>query len=194
MKFEFEETMSEQSIGHQKRRDILHSNFFPTSTSNLAIFAPSCSQISYAAQGGVLAISAQEFLSSLGVTTHVDQGIPGAFYVEPLRYLGVHNVRDGGRHSSEMQLLKRTTGVRLDLLCEGNLEGSLSIAKTLAASDALMAIEGPNEPNNFPITFDGQPGGGTGSWMPIARFQEALYRAVKRDPDLTRADSGHLEP
>ena len=46
-----------------------------------------------------------------------------------------------------------------------------------------MAFEGPNEPNNFPITYKGQPGGGGGSWAPVAQFQEALYRAVKSDPN-----------
>ena len=49
-----------------------------------------------------------------------------------------------------------------------------------------MAFEGPNEPNNFPITYNGQSGGGTGSWAPVAQFQEALYRAVKSVPDLQK--------
>ena len=81
-----------------------------------------------------------------------------------------------------IQLINRQTGVRLDLVGEGDLEGTISTGKALAASGALMAFEGPNEPNNFPITYNGQSGGGTGSWAPVAQFQEALYRAVKSTP------------
>ena len=133
---------------------------------------------------GVASVSADEFLSSLGVTTHVDQGISGGSYLAPLRYLGVRNVHDGGRHWPQIQLMNRQVGVRLDLIGEGNLEDTISTGKALAASGALLAFEGPNEPNNFPITFNGQSGGGMGSWAPVAQFQEALYRAVKSSPDL----------
>src|SRR5579862_307771 len=122
-----------------------------------------------------VAVSAETFLSSLGVTPHIDQGVSGTSYIEPLRYLGVRNIRDGMRNSSQVELIRRETGVRLDLFCQGGLDVCLTTARGLAKSDALMAIEGPNEPNNFPIVYDGQTGGGMGSWMPIARFQAALY-------------------
>ena len=135
---------------------------------------------------GIASVSADTFLSSLGVNTHVDQGVPGGSYVLPLRYLGVRNIRDGERNSAQIQLINRETGVRLDLIAEGDLEGTIATGKALAASGALMAFEGPNEPNNFPITYHGQSGGGAGSWTPVARFQEALYRAVKADPDLQK--------
>jgi hypothetical protein len=98
--------------------------------------------------------------------------------------LGVRNIRDGGRNSSQILLINRQTGVRLDLVGEGDLEATIKTGKALAASGALMAFEGPNEPNNFPITYNGQSGGGAGSWAPVAQFQEALYRTVKSDPDL----------
>jgi hypothetical protein len=123
-------------------------------------------------------------LSSLGVDIHVDQGIPGASYIAPLRYLGVRNVRDEGRNSSQIQLIHRQTGIRLDLVGEGDLEGTIATGKALATSGALMAFEGPNEPNNFPITYHGQRGGGMDSWVPVAQFQEDLYRAVKSDANL----------
>ena len=128
--------------------------------------------------------SADEFLSSLGINTHVDQGVSGASYIAPLRFLGVRGIRDGGRNSSQILLINRETGVRLDLLSGGDLEATISTGKALAAHGALMAFEGPNEPNNFPITYNGRSGGGTGSWGPVAEFQAALYRAVKSDPNL----------
>ena len=139
---------------------------------------------SVAADVGVTAVSADVFLSSLGVNTHVDQGVSGGSYITPLRYLGVRNIRDLARHWPQFQLINRQTGVRLDLAGEGDLDGTISVGKALAATGALMAFEGPNEPNNFPITYNGQTGGGKGSWSPVAQFQEALYRAVKSSPDL----------
>jgi hypothetical protein len=128
--------------------------------------------------------SAEAFLSSLGVNTHVDQGVSGGTYIAPLRYLGIRNIRDSGRHWPQIQLINRQTGVRLDLISGEDLEATISTGKSLAASGALMAFEGPNEPNNFPITYKGQPGGGAVSWAPVAQFQEALYRAVKSTSDL----------
>jgi hypothetical protein len=150
------------------------------------LIATGCGLASSASGIGVASVSADAFLSSLGVDIHVDQGVSGASYIEPLRYLGVRNVRDEGRNSSQIQLIHQQTGIRLDLVGEGDLEGTISTGRALAASGALMAFEGPNEPNNFPITYDGQPGGGAGSWAPVAQFQEALYRAVKSDPDLQK--------
>jgi hypothetical protein len=133
---------------------------------------------------GVPSVGADTFLSSLGVITHIDQGVSGGSYIAPLRYLGVRNIRDGDRHFSQAQLINRETGVRLDLFGEGDLKSTIATGKALAASGALMALEGPNEPNNFPIVYNGQSGGGTGSWAPVASFQEDLYRAVKSDEDL----------
>lgn len=133
----------------------------------------------------VASVSANEFLSSLGVNTHVDQGISGASYIELLRFLGVRNIRDGGRNVSQVLLIYQRTGVRLDLICAGDdVRPAISLGKILHASGALLAFEGPNEPNNFTMTYKGQTGGGSGSWVPIAQFQQALYRAVKSDPDL----------
>ena len=148
------------------------------------VMAVGCANNSPAMDVGVPGVSADAFLSSLGVNTHVDQGVSGGSYIAPLRYLGVRNIRDLPRHWQQYQLINRQTGVRLDLVGEGDLDGTISIGKALAASGALMAFEGPNEPNNFPITYNGQSGGGKGSWAPIAQFQEALYRAVKSSPDL----------
>ena len=148
----------------------------------VAIAAP-CNHPS-AAETGVPSVSADTFLSSLGVNTHVDQGVPGRTYIEPLRYLGVRNIRDSGRNSSQVLMLNKQTGIRLDLISGGDLDFTIAIGKALAAAGALMAFEGPNEPNNWPITYNGQQGGGMGSWAAVAQLQEALYRRVKSDPDL----------
>jgi hypothetical protein len=140
----------------------------------------------YSFGANVAGVSADDFLSSLGIDTHIDQGVPGPSYIAPLRYLGVRNIHDGGRHWSQVELINRQTGIRLDMFGEGDLDAMISTGKALAASNALMAFEGPNEPNNFPIVYKGQSGGGAGPWAPVAQFQKDLYWAVKSDPDLRR--------
>jgi hypothetical protein len=133
---------------------------------------------------GIASVSADDFLSSLGVNTEVDQGVSGASYVQPLRYLGVHNIRDGPRNVAQMLLIHRQTGIRVNLGGARDPRIMVSIGKTMAASDALLSFEGPNEPNNFPITYNSQTGGGSGSWVAVAQYQKDLYQAIKAEPDL----------
>ena len=134
---------------------------------------------------GIVAVSSNAFLSSLGVNTHVDQGYDPEAYVRPLQYLGVRAVRDSGRNLPGLLMLHQQVGIRIDLL-GSDVIGLTAAAKTLAAADALLAIEGPNEPNNFPITYNGRKGGANDSWAAVAHLQKDLYSAVKQDPELKR--------
>jgi hypothetical protein len=59
-------------------------------------------------------------------------------------------------------MLHQQTGVQIDLL-GADVNELVIAARTLAKAGALLSIEGLNEPNNFPITYNGQPGGGTGA-------------------------------
>jgi hypothetical protein len=143
-------------------------------------------------QTGILAVSSETFLSSLGVNTHVDQGYSAGSYVLALRYLGVHNIRDSQRNLSSTIMLHEQTGIRVDLLGT-DVSSLLLAAKTLAKVDALLSIEGPNEPNNFPITYNGERGGGRyTSWVPVAQLQKDIYSAVKNDPELRRYPVFHV--
>jgi hypothetical protein len=128
------------------------------------------------------------FLNSLGVNTHMGQGISETSYAEPLKYLGIRHIRDGdgvANTASRFVSFYRQTGIRV-LIHSKDFNGTLSAAKQMAAANALLAIEGPNEPNNWPVTYQGQTGGGSGSWLPVARFQRDLYAAVKADPKLAK--------
>ncbi len=132
----------------------------------------------------VRALSADAFLNSLGVITHVAQGYNPRLYIDPLRFLGVRQIRDGSKNLSGIVTLHEKTGVRVALI-GAKIPEVISSARTLAARDMLLAIEGPNEPNNFPITYQNSVGGGkTGSWAPVAFYQRDLYAAVKADPVL----------
>jgi|SRR6266566_1652038 len=138
------------------------------------------------------AASCDTFLSSLGVNTHVSQGYNPGSYVLPLRYLGVRNIRDSERDLRGLLLLHQQAGVQVDLLGADVVELT-NAARTLAKAGALMAIEGPNEPNNFLITYNGKQGGGAdGSWLPVAELQRDLYSAVKNDPELKQYPVFHV--
>jgi hypothetical protein len=133
---------------------------------------------------GVLAVPADTFLSSLGVNTHIDQGYSASNYVAPLIYTGIRNIRDGERNLSSTLMLHQQTGIKVDVGAGCDVSGLLAAAQTLAQSGALLSVEGPNEPNNFPITYNGQTGGGQGSWIPVAECQHAIYAGVKASATL----------
>ena len=134
---------------------------------------------------GTEAQSVSRFLDSLGVNIHVDQGYDPESYVEPLKFTGIRQVRDGRRNIPSDVLLHQKTGVLFTINGGGDLDGLLSAGRSLATAGALLALEGPNEPNNFPIAFDGAVGGGqNGSWLAVANFQRSLYDRVKSDPVL----------
>jgi hypothetical protein len=134
---------------------------------------------------GTTFASVATFLNSLGVNIHIDQGYNEKSYIEPLLYMGIREVRDGARNVQSDILLHNRTGVRFDINAGGNLDYLLTSAKALASAGALLAVEGPNEPNNFPISYNGMRGGGAGhSWFAVAQFQKDLHHAVQIDPVL----------
>jgi hypothetical protein len=141
------------------------------------------------------AVSASDFLNSLGVCVHV-QHRQAAWELAPdLSYLGVRAVRDGADgnfDTSGLLLLHQQAGVRVVFGPGSGVHGdgiALTIAacRELAEGGALLAVEGPNEPGNFGgVTYQGQNSTRLRSWVPVADFQRDLYRAVKSDPLLRR--------
>lgn len=138
------------------------------------------------------AVPVTQFLASLGVNTHVAQGYDYQKYVPALRYLGVKVVRDAAGNIPNLVALHQKTGVLIDIFNAGDLKGLLYAGRTLAAAGALLSFEGANEPNNFPITYDGQTGGGSGSWLAVANFQQDLYFGVKSDSVLKKYPVFHV--
>jgi hypothetical protein len=132
------------------------------------------------------AFSANVFLSSLGVNVHVSQGYNVDAYVEPLKYLGVRNIRDSAGELDRILMLHQNAGVKVDLLLWCDLESEMRAAERLASVGALLAVEGPNEPNNFRIEYLGKAGGRSDSWLPVAQCQEAIHQAMKDDLLLQR--------
>jgi hypothetical protein len=152
---------------------------------------------------GVTAVRADDFLSSIGACTHVGQGVDApAASATALAYAGIRNLRDDGNpgHVQDWIAMHRSAGVRVCLLTNHDVTGTLAMAEQLNAAGALLAVEGANEPNNFPVTYMGQTSGYTTTFLPVARLQRNLYAAVKADallagiPVFHSSEAGGSEP
>ncbi|MFV0419393.1 MAG: glycosyl hydrolase [Dysgonomonas sp.] len=160
---------------------------------SLIVATCGCIQLIYGQTNEVTAISANEFLNSLGVNSAIDsRGENIDKTIECIKYLGVRWIRSGYEDETTMDNYKRLrneAGARLSygLLSGGNdIERLIDRAKKIAAFDALLAIEGNNEPNNWGIKYQGEEGGKQNSWLPVAKLQRDLYAAVKNDPILKK--------
>jgi hypothetical protein len=152
-----------------------------------------------------IAVSAADFLNSIGVCTHIAQGIDNPTNVATcLTYAGIRNIRDDGTTRPATIdgwiYVHNASGAKACLLpVNGSVAKSISTYEQLAAAGALLAVEGPNEPNNFPVRYEGVKSSKTNS-LPVARFQRDLYQAVKADPKLTgipvfaSSEAGGSEP
>jgi|WetSurMetagenome_2_1015567.scaffolds.fasta_scaffold16415_4 hypothetical protein len=137
------------------------------------------------------AIRAASFVSSIGVNTHINYS-DGKYVninnvLSDLKYLGVTEVRDAALNSAwdytgqAHYANAAAAGIKFDFV----VQGGRSIADTLSQLDAfetahpgsIAAIEGPNEINNQPFSYNGL----TGAAAAVA-FQDALYAAVRADP------------
>lgn len=145
------------------------------------------------------ALRATDFLNSIGIdSTFPDRGQPLPKTIEMIRYAGFRWVRGGiegltARGPTTVQTyldLHRQTSVRFSwgLVSGGtDFKKLVQTAKQLAATDALLAFEGNNEPNNWGVTYQGENGGGrVPSWQAVAKLQRDLYTAVKSDPTLKK--------
>ena len=140
------------------------------------------------------AVRATEFLDSVGVNSAINRrGESLAKTAECAKYLGVRWFRSGIEDCRDVRdfiELHRQTGARFSWSPGSggsDLVRLLATAKELAAADALLAFEGPNEPNNWGVSYQGEAGGGrAASWLAVAKLQAALYEAVKSDPQLRR--------
>jgi hypothetical protein len=146
----------------------------------------------------VTARPTEDFLESVGiVSTFPDRGQSLEGTIEMLRYVGfrwlrggIEGLSDQGPTTIDTYLaIHRATGVRIawGLVSGGNdLDKLLRTGRILAQNDALLAFEGNNEPNNWGVHYNGEDGGRSGSWLPVAKLQADLYARVKSDPILAK--------
>jgi hypothetical protein len=141
----------------------------------------------------VKAISDADFLNSIGTMSAISvRGENFQKTIECTKYLGARWLREGIEGNVPIQqyvVLHQKAGVRFSwgLGSGGSNIGKLvETGRQMAAGGALLAFEGPNEPNNWGITYQGQSGGRAQSWVPVANLQRDLYQAVKNDPILRK--------
>lgn len=152
---------------------------------------------------GTTAVPASEFLGSIGVCAHVAQGVDSAGpSATAMAYAGLRNLRDDGNPNvvSDWIAMHQSAGVRVCVLSDQDADSTLGMAEQLNAAGALLAVEGPNEPNNFPVTYEGQTSSSSTTFVPVAHFQRDLYTAVKADsrlagvPVFHSSEAGGSEP
>ena len=168
-----------------------HAGMFPRLICLCCLLVAGLSEPPLIGAAETVAVKADDFLSSIGVCSAVSRrGENLASSIDVARYLGLRWLRAGyesGIPIADLIALHRQVGVRFSygLMSGGNdLARLLDGARQLASAGALIALEGNNEPNNWGITYEGQRGGGTNTWLPVAKLQRDLYRAVKNDPVL----------
>jgi hypothetical protein len=130
--------------------------------------------------------SVTAFLNSIGVNSSISRrGEQLDKTAEIINYTGIRWIRagyEGDVPIADFLTLHQKTGVKYSY---GLLSGGTDIPKlleggrTLAKSDALLAFEGNNEPNNWGINYKGVKGGARDSWRAVAELQRDLYAAVK---------------
>lgn len=136
-------------------------------------------------------MGANDFLNSLGTLSAISvRGESLEKTIECSRYLGIRWLRagiEGNIPLEQLVRLHRETGVRFSWgfgSGSADLSRLIATARPVAQAGALLAFEGPNEPNNWGIRYHGQFGGRDQTWRPVAELQRDLYRAVKSDPVL----------
>lgn len=141
----------------------------------------------------VKARPAVEFLNSIGANSAIDaRGETLQKTIECARYLGLRWFRSGTEGDvaiSRLIELHKQTGVRFSWSPGSggaDIKKLTETAHPLADAGALLAFEGPNEPNNWGVTYEGVTGGRDKTWAPVAKLQRDLYAAVKSDPKLKR--------
>lgn len=142
---------------------------------------------------GVPSVPASAFLDSIGTLSAVSvRGETLRKTIECTKYLGVRWLRagiEGNIPLEEYVQLHEQAGLRFSWgfgSGSADLRRLIETARPMAKHGALLAFEGPNEPNNWSITYHGDVGGKNNSWLPVAKLQRELYQAVKGDPVLQR--------
>jgi hypothetical protein len=152
---------------------------------------------------GTTAVPIDDFLGSIGACAHVAQGVDApAPSATAMAYAGLRNLRDDGNPDTvpDWISMHQSAGIRLCVLSNQDVTSTVDMAKQLSAAGALLAVEGPNEPNNFPVTYQGQTSGYSTTFVPVADFQRDLYAAIKAEPTLAgipvfhSSEAGGSEP
>ena len=139
-------------------------------------------------------VKANDFLNTMGVCTHHIQGIESTATIEAgLRYTGIRNIREDGTHNTaliaDLCTIHSATGAMVvELPIVDADPNNIALTKAqydqLASSGAMLAAEGPNEPNNFNFKYHGATCSTGGSFAPCAAYMSAELAMVHGDSAL----------
>ncbi len=144
-----------------------------------------------------------DFLDSIGVCVHIAQGVDDAAKsATAMSFAGIRELRDDGNPATVPDWIAvfRQAGVRTNVLTNQDVAGTVGMAEQLNDAGALLSVEGPNEPNNFPVTYEGGTSSSSGTFLPVAHLQRDLYAAIKASATLSgipvfhSSESGGSEP
>jgi hypothetical protein len=138
---------------------------------------------------------AANFTASIGINTHLSY-TDGAYanvanVKADLAYLGISLIRDGTPNPkggipyfNQVAALKTlaAASVRFDFIVEPSSTSIANAEQQIQSFDAatpgaVFAVEGPNEINNFPVTYNGLTGQAAAT-----AFQSDLYSAIAGSP------------
>jgi len=140
------------------------------------------------------AMTADAFLGTLGVNVQMSQGVAeydsASTVISDLQYLGIWNLRDGyNSYWQDNYVTVGAAGAKFDFVSavgdshspsdiQQFLSGVASVEQ--AAPGSVAAVEGPNEINNWPVTWTG----GVTGLQAAVDFQQSLYSQAKADTAL----------
>lgn len=133
-------------------------------------------------------VAANDFLNTLGINSSLwTRSEKFDKVIECIKYCGFRWVRSGSMEDYSIEKYRRLyeeTGAKVSY--GGAPPKVIEEGKELASIGVLLAFEGPNEPNNWTVEFEGEIGGGSGTWLPVAKYQANLYESVKAEPELAK--------
>ncbi|WP_321920385.1 calcium-binding protein [Paraburkholderia tropica] len=140
------------------------------------------------AADAVRAMPTSDFIDSLAVNTHVNY-TDGAYVnvhniADDLNWLGIRHVRDivpNGSPPFDNYVYLARRGVKFNFLVRTNIDESIAqaVALNTAVPGSVAAIEGFNEIDNFPVTYNGLKGAAAG-----LASQRDIYSRVQTTPAL----------
>ena len=133
-------------------------------------------------------VAANDFLNTLGINSSLwTRSEKLDKVIECIKYCGFRWVRSGSMEDYSIEKYRRLyeeTGAKVSY--GGAPPKVIEEGKELASIGVLLAFDGPNEPNNWTVEFEGEIGGGSGTWLPVAKYQANLYESVKAEPELAK--------
>ncbi len=144
----------------------------------------------------VQAISTADYLDGIGVNTHIEY-TDGEYanvsqIISDMQYLGVNQIRDaisnGANGSAPIgnYISIAQAGIDFTFMVSGSnnadIEAQLQLVDQVEAArpGSVIAIEGANEINNWPVTFNGATG-----LQGAEEMQAAIVADVQADPNLS---------